>query len=150
MSAFHEMHVSPTQHSYVWLPRKCDYRTDRQTDAGQNDPYVPQCFAGDTKTCITSYHCIPLPRSIKYLNVNFSVLLWNKDKDRLKPIIFWITAINMYSSAPYTASLSSELSWMWVSHCLIPYMYIRNFSCEFNFRWIRDLPEIAKNRHSEK
>ena len=21
----------------------------RQTDAGQNDPYVPLCFAGDTK-----------------------------------------------------------------------------------------------------
>ena len=31
---------------------KCDYRTDRhthtQTDAGQSDPYVPLCFAGDT------------------------------------------------------------------------------------------------------
>ena len=23
---------------------------DRQTDAGQIDPYVPLCFAGDTKT----------------------------------------------------------------------------------------------------
>ena len=33
--------------------RKCDYWTDtwtdRQTDAGQSDPYVPPCFAGDTK-----------------------------------------------------------------------------------------------------
>ena len=31
------------KHSYEWLPRKCDYRTDRhteiQTDAGQNVPY---------------------------------------------------------------------------------------------------------------
>ena len=26
-----------------------DGRTDRQTDAGQSDPYVPLCFAGDTK-----------------------------------------------------------------------------------------------------
>ena len=26
-----------------------DRRTDRQTDAGQSDPYVPLCFAGDTK-----------------------------------------------------------------------------------------------------
>ena len=26
----------------MWLP-------DRQTDAGQSDPYVPLCFAGDTK-----------------------------------------------------------------------------------------------------
>ena len=40
--------------------RKCDYQesvttgqTDGQTDAGQSDPYVPLCFAGDTK--IISY-----------------------------------------------------------------------------------------------
>ena len=41
------------RNSYAWLSRKCDYRTDRhthtQTDAGQSDPYVPLCFAGDTK-----------------------------------------------------------------------------------------------------
>ena len=42
------MHVSPAKHSYVWLPRKCDYRTDGQTDAGQSDPYVPLSFACDT------------------------------------------------------------------------------------------------------
>ena len=28
--------------------------------------------------------------------------------------------------------------------------YIRNFSRGFNFCWVRNLPEIAKNRHSEK
>ena len=53
VAAFRGMHVSPAKHNYVWLPRKCDYRTDRhthtQTDAGQSDPYVPLCFAGDTK-----------------------------------------------------------------------------------------------------
>ena len=27
--------------------------------------------------------------------------------------------------------------------------YIGNFSREFNFRWVRELPEIAKNTHSE-
>ena len=27
-----------------------DARTHTQTDAGQSDPYVPLCFAGDTKT----------------------------------------------------------------------------------------------------
>ena len=36
-----------------------DYRTDRhtdgQTDAGQSDPYVPLCFAGDTKTPHVKY-----------------------------------------------------------------------------------------------
>ena len=44
---------------YAWLPRKCGYRTDRQTrmdgwmdkqtDARHSDPYVPVCFVGDTK-----------------------------------------------------------------------------------------------------
>ena len=28
--------------------------------------------------------------------------------------------------------------------------YIGNFSRGFYFRWVRDLPEIAKNRHSKK
>ena len=28
--------------------------------------------------------------------------------------------------------------------------YIGNFSRGFNFRWVRDLNEIAKNKHSEK
>ena len=57
MATFLGMHVSRAKHSYAWLPRKCDYRTDththtqtdRQTDARQSDPFVPLCFAGDTK-----------------------------------------------------------------------------------------------------
>ena len=57
VEAFQGMHVSPAKHSYAWLPRKCDYRTDTrtdrqkgggQTDAGQSDPYVPLCLSGDT------------------------------------------------------------------------------------------------------
>ena len=50
-AAFRGMHVSPAKHSYAWLQRECDYRTDTQTDVGQSDPYVPLCFACDTKTC---------------------------------------------------------------------------------------------------
>ena len=34
--AFRGMHVSPAKHGYVWLPRKCDYRTDRFRD-GRTD-----------------------------------------------------------------------------------------------------------------
>ena len=30
--------------------RRTDRQMDGQTDAGQSDPYVPLCFAGDTKT----------------------------------------------------------------------------------------------------
>ena len=60
VAAFRGMHVSPAKHSYMyaWLPRKCDYRTDRWTDAGQSDPYVPLCFAGDTKTILIQCHGI--------------------------------------------------------------------------------------------
>ena len=29
---FRGMHMSPLKHSYTWLQRKCDYRTDRRTD----------------------------------------------------------------------------------------------------------------------
>ena len=45
VAAFRGMHVSPAKHSYAWLSRKCDYLTN----ARQSDPYVPLCFAGDTK-----------------------------------------------------------------------------------------------------
>ena len=54
VAAFWGMHVLPAKHSFAWLPRKCDYRTDRhtdggrQTDSGQSDHYVQLCFAGDT------------------------------------------------------------------------------------------------------
>ena len=36
VAAFRGMHVSPAKHSYAWLPRKCDYRTDTQTN-GRTD-----------------------------------------------------------------------------------------------------------------
>ena len=53
VAAFQGTHVSPVKHSSAWLPRKCDYQTDRRTngrtDAGQSDPYVPLHLAGDTK-----------------------------------------------------------------------------------------------------
>ena len=39
----------------VWLSdRQTHARTHTQTDAGQSDPYVPLCFAGDTINCLVS------------------------------------------------------------------------------------------------
>ena len=35
--------------------RQTDGQTDGRTDAGQSDPYVPLCLAGDTKIT-TRYH----------------------------------------------------------------------------------------------
>ena len=48
VAAFRGMHALPAKHGYAGLSRKCDYRTDGQTDAGQSDPYLPLSFAGDT------------------------------------------------------------------------------------------------------
>ena len=44
VAAFRGMHVSPGKHSYAWLPRKCDYRTDRQTDGWTPDKVIPMCI----------------------------------------------------------------------------------------------------------
>ena len=45
MAAFRRMHVSPAKHSYAWLPRKCDCRTDRhtQTDRQTPDKVISMC-----------------------------------------------------------------------------------------------------------
>ena len=37
-----------------------DRRTDRQTDAGQSDPYVLLCFAGDITSIPLQIHRFPL------------------------------------------------------------------------------------------
>ena len=47
VAASRGMHVSPAKHSFGKCDRKV-WQTDRQTDAGQSDPYVSLCFAGDT------------------------------------------------------------------------------------------------------
>ena len=38
--------------------RRADRRTEGQTDDGQSDPYVSQCFAGETK---------------RYIHINISI-----------------------------------------------------------------------------
>ena len=43
VAAFRGMHVSPAKQSYMWLPRKCDYRTDAQTDRQKPDKVFPMC-----------------------------------------------------------------------------------------------------------
>ena len=53
VAAFQGMHVPPTKQSNTWLPRKCDYWTDRRS---QSDPFVLICLTGDTKRC--KYHHI--------------------------------------------------------------------------------------------
>ena len=52
-----------------------DRQTDRQTDAGQSDPYVPLCFAGDTKmyTCESSIILVHL--QLVFYNLKISYFL---------------------------------------------------------------------------
>ena len=45
-------------------------QTDGQTDAGQSDPYVPLCLAGDTKRVPSLYACLLAPpRASKFDHV---------------------------------------------------------------------------------
>ena len=42
------MFGSPAKHNYVWLQIKLTTeQMDRKTDAGQSEPYVLLCFAGN-------------------------------------------------------------------------------------------------------
>ena len=43
VAAFWGMHMSPVKHSYVWLTRKCDYRTDRWMDRQTTEEVIPMC-----------------------------------------------------------------------------------------------------------
>ena len=108
------MHVSPAKHSYAWLPRKCDYRTDGrtdgQTDTGQSDPYVPLCFAGDTKTYFGHSCCVPNWCSH---SVVFNLCLFIKNPGHLKNQFFllyttaWI--FRSYLLSPLTLTCDTHM-----------------------------------------
>ena len=55
MGAFWGMHVSPAKHSYAWLPRKCDYQTDRHTHRQTPDKVIPMCrYASQATQSVTT------------------------------------------------------------------------------------------------
>ena len=60
---------------------------------------------------------------------------------------FLTTCILQFTRSQQLVNFRVIQNW-WRHDDVIP--YIGNFSRGFNFRWVRDLPEIAKNRHSEK
>ena len=43
VAASRGMHVSPAKQSYMWLPRKCDRRTDRRAEGQTPDKVIPMC-----------------------------------------------------------------------------------------------------------
>ena len=82
MAAFQGMYVLHAKHS-VWLqketplPKKCDYRTDGRTDAGQSYHHVPQCF----KLWLKILFCD--------LNLKQLAKLWLNFKSTVKSVIVW-------------------------------------------------------------
>ena len=76
------------QNSYAWLPRKCDYRTDRWTaDNGQSDHYVQLCFAGDI---INNYRAWPFIELWEFF-IDHLQRIWhaNTAQGTLTPPVTW-------------------------------------------------------------
>ena len=57
-----------TGQTHTRTDRQTGGRTDRQTDAGQSDPYVPLCFAGDTKMIQSANKCHNLQEKLPFSN----------------------------------------------------------------------------------
>ena len=124
------MHVSPAKHSYAWLSRKCDYRTDRhthtQTYTGQSDPYVPLCFAGDTKTVIVIQRIRLFWTNATCLEINphFRSRFWNIFIDRIFIIVPLLIVIQncLHDIGPLLASkqnkrgqpINTYFKWNWI------------------------------------
>ena len=138
VAASRGMHVSPAKHSYAWLPRKCDYqesvttgqtdeRTDGQTDAGQSDPYVPLCFAGDTKMSLSTRYCGNF-EFITFLGDFRKGLCWKHCKYKER-VFFFLGSWGMNLSTKQTKHRSS-LQDLCVSHSDSFPMNPENKSCQ--------------------
>ena len=70
VAAFRGMHVLPAKHSYAWLPRKCDYRTDTPMDRQTPDKVIPMCRYASQATKInwidTELKIYLLPHSMRF------------------------------------------------------------------------------------
>ena len=112
VAAFQGLHVLPAKHSYAWLPRKCDYRTDRQTDgqtdAGQSDPYVPLCFAGDTKivkySTVYDFICTTSCHIHKQIKDSVNSIIWFYSRKLTKPgfisLLSWPFSFSIQKKTP--------------------------------------------------
>ena len=130
VAAFWVMHVSPAKHSYTWLTRKCDYRTDRhrerqtdrqtdgQTDARQSDPYVLLCFPGDT---------------IKH-GVNLEISM---DFEACWEVIHFLSSWLLYGVCikrpPVICDLFIKIPWR--SHMTVSTIHILSKKVTHNFDW---------------
>ena len=89
------MHVSPAKHSYAWLPRKCDYRTVRQTP----DKVIPMCRYASQAT----QRCIVLIYRSDFFKVECEGLIEPLKQAKLS-FIHWSVCVSLSSpcvSSPY-------------------------------------------------
>ena len=86
--------------------------------------------------------------SFLWMKLNHSLLYDDAVNDmRMTFLIVWSNILDGRSLSYFNIELCT-LHTQTIQSSQLP--YIGNFSRGFNFRWVRDLPEIAKNRHSEK
>ena len=79
VAAFHKMHISPAKHSYVWLPRKCDYRTDAQTHGQTPDKVIPKCRFASQATQ-KWFLCIVVDFFFALMFKDFTSCLWRESR----------------------------------------------------------------------
>ena len=126
VAAFQGMDMSPAKHSFVWPPRKCDYRTDTQTD-GQTDirrtkwslcaAMLRRQHKNDTFCDITLFANIYLPCIGIFCVMNFwlKMMLGSCVKFSLSPIFaIWRT---LNDDESYTLFVTITIVWLIQGAC---------------------------------
>ena len=93
VAAFRGMHVSPAKHSYAWLPRKCDYRTDTHTDRQTPDKVIPMCRYASQATQKQSPHKNDPYKSTLRWHKTVFILREETDKTKGAGYTYWFNLL---------------------------------------------------------
>ena len=106
VAAFLGKHVSPLKHSYAWLPRKCDYRTDTQTDRQTPDKVIPMCRYALQATQLRSqdennmraiyWNTVDSLNFVGYQFSWFSWRVWSTNSSITEMVIFCMNYVRKY------------------------------------------------------
>ena len=115
---------------------KCDYRTDRhthtQTDAGQSDPYVPLCFAGDTKGTFILLPLYELAQAKRGLMVIFEISVRYISVFYCCKSFYWYCTSTL-ENKPNSILLKRLSCMLDRSHCDVIY-YVIHVICSHNVK----------------
>ena len=147
VAALRGMHVSPVKHSYVWLPRKCYYRTDTWTD-GQTDARQSASQATQKSNFVR------LTTNIENCNMMIStmnLLVWYSSLRSLFP--GWaIFTSSSSSSSQFACSptlwydLKSPAHFRLWSRLHAPYTHTSSFSVELPSSGLFERLELASDK----